>query len=298
MNASRLSRNLLTRLRIALLLVAVIVGSSLIVSPSIAHADTGSDNALFLNIGDSSSQTVGANYRTLITNLRRLSGHSWHQGVSETQSNPNAVIELQLRTSTSFVILFINPTNLYVLGFEDENGHRYAFNDHASELARLLPPDEAVAVMPFGGNYNSLTGAAGRGREATTISHTTLRAAVNQLGNNPGGDWRETARSLSLLIQYSSESARFVDVYNIMYNATAIGETYPGLPLEEQYLENDWSRISTYGRNIISNPNTANISSGSITFRNFQDVHRRLAMALNARVGGSAASGTWSKAEL
>jgi hypothetical protein len=109
--------------------------------------------------------------------------------------------------------------------------------------------DRPLLPLSFGGNYNSLTQAAGRGRETMPISYFDVWNAIFNLAyedthNNQQG----IARSLMLMIQFTSESARFNDVCGVMSDVMhSSGSSYPGLPMLQQQLENNWASISQFG---------------------------------------------------
>ncbi|MFI2608155.1 ribosome-inactivating family protein [Kitasatospora sp. NPDC018619] len=149
--------------------------------------------------------------------------------------------------------LWVNPSNLYVWGFTNENGVTYQFNDIDNALRDRLAEtntpapqiNPAIQTLPFGSNYNSLTQAAGRDRNAMPISFTDLRYSIVQLAgeNNPWGDSQATARSLSLMIQAVAEAARFNDVEGT-FRAVMNGWDVRTLPIEQQWLENNWDALS------------------------------------------------------
>jgi hypothetical protein len=151
------------------------------------------------------------------------------------------------------VDLWVNPSNLYVWGFTNENGVTYQFNDIDNALAARIAETNSPApqinpniqTLPFGSNYNSLTQAAGRGRDAMPISWTDLRYSIVQLAgeNNPWGNRQATARSLSLMIQAVAEAARFNDVEGTFRAVMNAWDTRT-LPIEQQWLENSWDALS------------------------------------------------------
>jgi hypothetical protein len=115
--------------------------------------------------------------------------------------------------------------------------------------------------LSFGGNYMSLTAAAGRGRGTMPISmldiySSVLTLATTESGNLSGTGTQEASRSLMLLIQVTSEAARFTNVYQVMSQALGTRVERGGLPAQEQNLENNWAAISGFGVSVSNNSTT------------------------------------------
>ncbi|WP_219837027.1 ribosome-inactivating family protein [Paenibacillus sp. R14(2021)] len=311
---------------LAVITFAMVVTGTLVSVGGVAHADVprGSITHVYINLYAPSS-TAGSQYSSFINSLRQAAGHSYRGSTYQSQQvdrnpsgNPNhystglimATITMpsQNRTAT----LWITPGDLYVRGFTNQYGFTYQFSDNASEDYDLRThmrqsghdPGNNYATLPFGGNYNALSGAAGQGRQDMSISWSDLIGSVSHLATvtNPyaSGDYMWTARDLMFLIGYLSESARFWDVYGV--NAAIMqsyNNRYNGLPLTQQYLENRWGRISEYGQNVTAYPSTPSVDiTGVGTLFSWYDVARYLAMMLNTYDMAKYNFGDWSYSQL
>ncbi|MFF2744691.1 ribosome-inactivating family protein [Kitasatospora sp. NPDC058048] len=196
-------------------------------------------------------------YSTFLASLRAaVSGYN----AQETQLEDVGLVQVSLTALNDqgqrrHTDLWINPSNLYLWGYSNQNGDTYQFNDlnnalqsRISETTTPAPPvNHNVQTLNFGSNYNSLSTAAGRGREALPISWNDMRGSILHLAgeNNPWGNRQATARSLSLMIQALSEAARFNDVEGT-FRAVMNDWTVRNLPIQQQYLENSWDALSRF----------------------------------------------------
>ena len=123
--------------------------------------------------------------------------------------------------------LWLTPNNLYVVGFQNQNGRSWDLSGNAPRLVRTMESIQLVAgtgpgngsnlasrqqyqgQLPFGGNYISLSHAAQRGRDAMPFSFQQLIDSVNNLATTPNApaDSLNVARSLMFMIQFTSEAA-------------------------------------------------------------------------------------------
>jgi len=246
-------------MKIAAMLALLAVAASWIgLGANTARADTqsGQVSHIYMNLRDQASGTAAGQYWTLLESLRNASGHYWRNGIGITQTygEANTLIRMDLNLSdTEELRLWFNPRNLYLLGFTNHNNDTYAFNDSnlgaimanaaLNGSGNLLPPQGQIHNLSFGSNYQSLSGAAGYGREAMPISLNDLWNSAWQL--QYGGNSSSTARSLMLMIQYTSEAARFWDVYGVMSDIMRNpGRFYDGLPLNQVELEQHWEQLS------------------------------------------------------
>ena len=146
---------------------------------------------------------------------------------------------------------------------------------------------------------------------------TAIRDAFFGLSGYDGaGSTQNVARNLMLMIQFTSEAIRLNDGFGVMNDVTSnAGRSYPGLPLFQQYLENDWSSISNYGFARSTNPRTHCLTLQGIdpaqgnaptgpgrryTLRNFNDVARFLAV-MNGNINDAndgGIKGDWNHDEL
>ncbi|MER5784854.1 ribosome-inactivating family protein [Streptomyces mobaraensis] len=206
------------------------------------------------------------------------------------------------------VRIWINPSNLYVWGFSNEHGTTFQFNDINGALGgRLAETDTPrpdvntnVQTLNFGSNYNSLTGAAHRGREAMPISYNDIRASIVQLATvttpSAGSQRENTARSLSLMVQMLPEAARFNDVEGTFRTAMGTWTPQYGLPHQQQELENSWDSLSEYYHRVTAGQNaTAPFLPSIGTVSGAGQVERYVRLTLGR---GSMANGDWNHDEL
>lgn len=240
-----------------------------------AEADTGPGQVthIYVNLDNKPGDSAAAGYRAFINSLRSAAGHAYRGDTSIAQSSPGGIIRADINATgggrPQRTTLWIDPQNLYVLGFTDDayNQTLY-FNDlSAANIARVTNGalDQGFHggfhVLPFGGNYMSLSAAAGRSRGAMPISMRHIYSSITNLattqsGNIGGTATQEAARSLMLLIQVTSEAARFTNVYQVMSQALGSDGSRNGLPAQEQNLENNWAAMSGFGVSVSNNSTT------------------------------------------
>ncbi|MEU3567534.1 ribosome-inactivating family protein [Kitasatospora sp. NPDC036755] len=205
--------------------------------------------------GPGESETI--RYSTFMASLRAaVAGYN----MQETQLEDVGLVQVSLTALDDqgrrrHTDIWVNPSNLYVWGFSNENGVTYQFNDignalqtRISETTSPTPPvNPNVQTMNIGSNYNALSQAAGRNRGAMPISWIDLRYSIVQLAaeSNPWGNRQATARSLSLMIQALSEAARFNDVEGT-FRAAMNNWGVRQLPQAQQNLENSWDALSRF----------------------------------------------------
>jgi hypothetical protein len=238
-----------------------------------ARADVGPGQVahVYMNLDNRPGNSAATGYRAFINSLRRAAGHAFRGATYIAQSNPGGIIRADINATGGNqalrLTLWIDPVNLYVLGFTNANNQTLYFNDVSPANA------DRVAVgalaqgfhggtqrLPFGGNYMSLSRTAGRGRGAMPISMNDIYSSVASLATttsgNIGTSTLSASRSLMLLIQVTSEAARFSNVYGIMSQALGNPGSRNGLPAREQNLENNWEAMSRYGLSVSHNSTT------------------------------------------
>jgi len=271
-----------------------------------------------MNVGAQGSQTQQRQYAQLISSLRAAAGHPFRNGVMITNPATGRLIRLTLTDTESHqsVDLWISPDNLYVRGFTaSSNGQTYEFNDSSYHLTQALDNNGAGAfvgrgregagagVIPlgYGSDYNDLVRNAGVGRERLNFSFDSFRNAIRTLSTATTPAGTANARALILLIQLTSEAARFHDVYglgaDIMRSSSIHHE---GLPMLQQRLENQWSALSNYALRVSNNATTPPLHVPQVgTLHSFRDVQRYMALLAGAPLavpGGL--SGDWRHDEL
>ncbi|MFF2146636.1 MULTISPECIES: ribosome-inactivating family protein [Kitasatospora] len=281
------------------LVLALAVTAGLLCPAGTASASTGDGSVshVWLNLGHAPSPNLRISYSTFLASLRAAVGNSL-QGVEVAQaaSQNEGVVRVSLSAvddhgTERAVDLWINPDNLYLVGYSPQAtpGVSYIFNDiHASAA---IPT--ARQNLPFGGNYNSLVGAAHRDRSNTPISFSSIRQAVLDLANqrSAGSNQQTTARALLLLIQFTSEAARFNDLEGVFRNVLADwGNSGSGIPSWLQQMENNWGTLSNFFWNDLgfgNNPHPAPLTIGGIRINNASDVRRYVRTVLTPVVGTS-----------
>jgi hypothetical protein len=145
-------------------------------------------------------------------------------------------------------------------------------------------------VLNYGGNYSSLSRAARAGRENLVLSFPNLLSVVDTLAtadnpNNAGNNSPMIAQALMFMIQYTSEAARFNDVFNSFARIMMFPTTDPNgrgttrLNSNTLGLENSWDPISNYAIRVSQNSSTPPLWINNVgAFFSFSDVARRLAM--------------------
>jgi hypothetical protein len=269
---------------------------AIVASAGAAKADVPNNGVghVWLNLNNP-GQGAQSQFSAFITSLRQAAGHDFRGGVYQTQTETsNRLIRADITDPAgNQVWLWITPSDLYVRGFTSQtNGTTYYFGDDGFNLQ----------MLDFGSNYNSMSQAAGRGRDTMLISFNDLVGSVRNLatvGYPYGGNQQDVARSMMFMIQYTSEAARFWDVYGVMSDImNSWTARYDGLPLLQQNLENSWDAISQYGYRVTNDPYTppTNIT-GVGTFWNWGDVQARLG-TMTPRWNGLSPSGDWWHTEL
>jgi len=244
----------------------------------------------------------------LIQSLRNAAGHPWRNGVEQTQiSDTHSLIRLDLTAPVAngpvTVQLWLTANNLYLRGWTDAGGTTYSFNDYdlrgamqpASSFTSggdLLPAAATggpYVTLPYGSDYNSMVQAAGRDRSQMPISYIALFNAWTGLANAGITGQQSVARAVMFMIQYTSESARFYDVWRVMNNImgnTPINGVYPpaynGVPAAAQEYENNWSQISQYALDQSNGTNPAPLYVGpnAGTLNTLYDAQQHLAEAI------------------
>ncbi|MEZ0109331.1 hypothetical protein ABH920_003341 [Catenulispora sp. EB89] len=289
-------------------------------------AETGSASAdtppfwvshVYMNIGNTASQTQASQYTQLIGSLRAAAGHAWRDGVMQTQSSSDhSLIRLDLAQGNARIALWFTPDNLYLRGFTTTSGATFSFNDFNLQAAMqpataygnsdLLPAAATggtYITLPFSSNYNNLVQVAGRDRAAMPISWNDFFNSFYNLAYADQGTPatnQAIARDLLFMIQYTSESARFNDVFGVMSDIMGnAARFYNGLPALQQEVENDWTQMSRYAINVSNGTNPAPLyvgpNAGNVS--SFNDVQRFLALAMGTS-GSTSPTGDWNHSEL
>ncbi|MFI5999330.1 ribosome-inactivating family protein [Streptomyces sp. NPDC051366] len=234
-------------------------------APATAATGDGSVNHVWLNLTDTPKSNMTRDYSIFLASLREAVSHTRPDGAQYTQgaSQHEGIVRVSLtalddQNNRRGVDLWIQPDNLYVVGYSPHGSNiSYTFSDASFYRGALGVP---TADLPFGGNYNSLTQAAGRDRSSIPIWFNDIRASIVQLANqtSTNANRQNTARSLMLLIQMTSEAARFNDLEGVFRAAVGDwGTGRTGLPDWQQNLENSWGTLSNFYWNLQGMGNTS-----------------------------------------
>lgn len=220
-----------------------------------ADVRSGTINETLLTLSDESlpSPDVARLYNQNIEILRQFASVPSSDGGSQTQNNSVGLIDFRIKAfgddGEKEIRVYIDPSNLYVMGFQAAgSGQTWKFSD--TTWTDTNPVNTSQFTLPFGGSYTDLERAGSRPRTQVPVAYLGIEAAVLQLANTPispsgvfGGDSQATARSLLMMIQMLSESARFVDTFDHFRNAM---ETFDEdvLPTPAIELQNNWSQLS------------------------------------------------------
>ncbi|GHJ08687.1 hypothetical protein TPA0907_30540 [Micromonospora humidisoli] len=212
---------------------------------------------LIMEYGPGDNQMI--RYSSFLAAVRNaVSDWADSRGGLVTQTN-RALLRVTLEYAAQDVDLWIDPQNLYVLGFSTQRGATYAFSDQAGTLrdrfsrttnSSWYGVDTNVQTLYFTSNYGSIEGAANRSRTAMLANFQDVAGSIGSLARmenptaNPGGRQQEAARSLQTLIGFVSEGARFNDIEGIFRQGMRSYNNAP-ITLRHAELENQWSAISS-----------------------------------------------------
>ncbi|MFB8396254.1 ribosome-inactivating family protein [Streptomyces yangpuensis] len=237
-----------------------------------ARADTGPFQArrVYVNLWAPPGIGLRDSYSYFLQSVRDAAGHAGPAEVMQTQHEGVGLIWVTLTARNDHnqerrIHLWMNPTNMYILGFTTHDGRTYEFNDtgrvgsndttlrwrmrntHGQEIQAAGISRDPIQLN-FGGGYGALQNAADRGRERMLVGYVDIQASILQLATvaNPSGAGRlDSARSLMLMIHLVSEAARFHDIEGSFRTAMATYEQRP-LPGWQIALENAWGALSSY----------------------------------------------------
>ncbi|KAL3567324.1 hypothetical protein D5086_029975 [Populus alba] len=120
---------------------------------------------------------------------------------------PTRFFNLVIRTNDHSVRFRLRMDNLYLIGYQMENGQWLEFNNETS--AHLIG-EQGTEFLGFNGSYNSLLNVAGLTMEEVTVGFYNLVHGINQLATSTDG--RIRARYLIGVIMMICESARLIPI--------------------------------------------------------------------------------------
>ncbi|MFI5998505.1 ribosome-inactivating family protein [Streptomyces sp. NPDC051362] len=254
--------------------------AALLAGTGTAKADTGTNQIshVFMNVtapATTNGPDASANFGQFAASLRAASGHRYFGSAYITQNvntYPTALIRADLTLPDGHSLwLWLTPNNLYLRGFttvQERGNVTYYFRDDSFKLSDtmefmrgvshqrdLLPPaGSGYRQLPYSGDYPSILANmptnVNRGNQV--YSYGSLWNAIYQLAWANGVDkgsaaeYRKTAANLMFMIQLTSESARLWDVQGKMSEIFARPWAEVNMPIKQQELENNWSKMSTF----------------------------------------------------
>jgi hypothetical protein len=255
-----------------------------------ANTAPGTYTHCYVNLQGYGSQQSMNEWGNFVGSIANAAGSRLSQGAMVTQttggdnSPSGGLIVATISYQGATLTLFISPMDLYLRGIANSAGQVYVFNDFgigsntyttvaeivgngAMSFTNGVQYNEVLGTfLGIQSNYNSMTAANnGQGRETLTFDYPTFLDAWYNLAyltnNDLQSDRAHLARSLMIMIQMTSEAARFNDVGGTARTVMS-GGTQQGLPLFQQYLENNWASISSYGWNTMNGSNYAQTFQG------------------------------------
>ncbi|MFD6186015.1 ribosome-inactivating family protein [Streptomyces goshikiensis] len=298
--------------RTRLLLAGALTGLAALLAALLGPAGTAqADTApfqvrhVYVNLWSPPGIGLRDSYSYFLQSVREAAGHAGPGNVMLTQDQGVGLIWVTLTTRNDHnqersIHLWMNPSNMYILGFTTHDGRTYEFNDtgrvgannttlgwRMQNTSSQEMSDAGISRNPtqlnFGGGYNSLENAAQRNRGQMPVGYYDIHWSILQLASvaNPSGQGRlDSARSLMLMINFVSEASRFHDVEGSFRTALATYEQHP-LPGWQVALENAWGALSDYWRRLIDPrlPDTAPYLPEVENYHGIDNVRRYLSIA-------------------
>lgn len=149
-------------------------------------------------------------YRAFIENLRvRLGVRFSHNrpALAVQEETPTRFFDLVIRTNDHSVRFRLRMDNLYLIGYQMENGQWLEFNN---KTGVHLIREQGTEFLGFEGSYNSLSNVAGLSMEEVRVGFYNLVHGINQLATSP--DRRIRARYLIVVIMMICESTRLIPI--------------------------------------------------------------------------------------
>ncbi|OAR27140.1 hypothetical protein A8W25_02390 [Streptomyces sp. ERV7] len=233
--------------------------------------------------------TVRSNYGQAVNRLRTAVGHHLPADPSllETSDRQDIATLIVILPDRRQVNLHYTADNLYLRGFSVGNERVVQFNDF--DLGHEL--DRSSRVLPFNGRYGRehghLEANSSRTRAQITFDRATLAGQLSDLYNfatDSGGVSNQRVATAALtLAAATSEAARLQPVYQGILNAIPDGGDHGTQSADNLALENDWSTLTGFTRQLLRGENPRELRVGSRRFRNIQDVRNVLVMLLSTK---------------
>lgn len=293
------------RIVLATLFTVIVLVVTFVVKDGTVHADTPGDyqdvKSISIDMRGLANSRKRSAYESMISDLRNAVGHDYRSDTQITQSDTHGLVQLTVRFSghrfeDRSIRLWFTAQNLYLRGVQIEDSSIIQFSDFdlRSTLDQRFRGAYTARQLHFTSNYGDIARVGNRHLRSVEVDYQTINIALNTLADArtglTGSNEQDVARSLQLMIQWTSEAARFHDIFNTM--APAMEDVHyrrPGIDHGQEDEELNWSALSAFGRDITENPNTPprfiSIHIGVVS--SFLQVARYLAILASRPVQGS-----------
>ncbi|KAM7473196.1 hypothetical protein LguiB_020439 [Lonicera macranthoides] len=153
-------------------------------------------------------------YRAFIEDLRvRLGVRFSHNrpALAVQVPTPTRFFDLVIRTNDHSVRFRLRMDNLYLIGYQMENGQWLEFDNKNSVH---LIPEQGTTFLGFNGSYARLANIAGLNMEQIRVGFYNLGYGINQLATS--ADWNIRAHYLIVVIMMICESTRLIPISDYM----------------------------------------------------------------------------------
>lgn len=269
-----------------------------------AHADVPLNGVvhIYLDLEEGPSGLMAQRYTALINRIRDevSTNYSHNTGITFPTNNQNhGVLRITVRRGTDSIDFWMRPENMYILGYtiwdnySRQNRTRGFRGYYLREVLNRVGQGWATAnyrELSYSGSYDDLErpqpGIPIVNRTFQSLSYGNLRTQFDILRRSvqdtpSHGAGAENHRgAIMYFIGMLSESSRLYDVYGQFATAMSRVQTAPNhLGALQVDLENNWSYISRYGRQVTNGTFPQPITtSGGLHFYSFAAVAARLAV--------------------
>ncbi|MBD0674987.1 ribosome-inactivating family protein [Streptomyces sp. CBMA156] len=277
---------------LAVAFTAVLAASGA-VTPVAAHATTGATTPAAFRAPSPAvypdpvlaTGTAGTGaYRDFVQalRLRATNGQVFYQGIYRTRPEAvNDLFPLHLTAGTGArVDLIVRASNLYVVGWYLPAGDTfYALTDKPEPVYNPTGHTTPVPTK-FDGSYITLENKGTVERDSVSLSRDKVNQSVIDLaapttGTPPKLDVPKACNALLVLIQDTSEAARFSGIQSLV---TAGWTGTVGNRPFIKALENDWDGFSGWAIKKQANPQTLPHTVGGVTVTTLADAQQYLAI--------------------
>ncbi|MEU6972746.1 ribosome-inactivating family protein [Kitasatospora aureofaciens] len=231
-----------------------------------------------------------ANYRSMIRQIRELSGSSIATDMARTTSATERYIEIMVTDFNDPInhhrlSLYLRLDNLYLDGFT-VSGENYQFSDAPNYLNTRFHnqyprSNPLFNILPYSSHYSDLASPETRGNQH--FSGPSFYYYVSTLFGVSGGSVNQVRTHLAAMIGATSEAARFGWIENRIANSVANGQDFDGVGYYDYIggfgadLENSWDELSR----LVYREQQGNLPVPSVTVND--RVYRRISDIVNGR---------------